>query len=50
MSDDYVWIPTYGTGSAHGATEKPPAKRPLGFVPPRPTVVVQTVYRPKQTS
>jgi hypothetical protein len=45
--DDDDWFQTFGTGSAHGWTEKDPPKAPLGFSPLKAEVYVPPIYKPK---
>lgn len=48
MRDEQVWIQTYATGTAHGLSDKEPPKRPLGFAPPKPQIVVASTYKAKR--
>lgn len=47
MADYEEWWLQLGTGSGHGWTDKEPAKRPAGFAPPKPEIVIAETYRPK---
>lgn len=45
---DSFYGPTYGTGSAHGVTEKAPPKQPLGFAPTPPKVEIPPARRTRK--